>query len=92
VDVLRVTQLRMTCGGCPSQWEGVTDDGQSVYIRYRHGVLSCGAGETMDAAVDASAGWYGREPLYVGEHGGEHDGFMDTGLMLRHLQHVLVRA
>ena len=30
----------MTCEACPSQWEGITDDGQEVYIRYRWGHLS----------------------------------------------------
>ena len=30
----------MTCLACPSQWEGITDDGESVYIRYRWGHLS----------------------------------------------------
>jgi hypothetical protein len=35
-----VTELRETCGGCPSQWEGKTEGGQPVYIRYRYGWLS----------------------------------------------------
>jgi hypothetical protein len=27
----------MTCGGCPSQWEAQTTEGDSIYIRVRHG-------------------------------------------------------
>lgn len=26
-------------GACPTQGEGETDDGFSVYVRYRHGIL-----------------------------------------------------
>lgn len=29
-----------TCPSCPSQWDAMTDDGHSVYIRYRWGRLS----------------------------------------------------
>jgi hypothetical protein len=29
--------LRMTCCGCPSQWDAMTKDGDSVFIRLRHG-------------------------------------------------------
>jgi hypothetical protein len=31
----RLTSLVKTCDACPSQWDGVTEDGRQVYIRYR---------------------------------------------------------
>lgn len=34
---LAVKWLTQTCIACPSQWDGETDDGRPVYIRYRHG-------------------------------------------------------
>ena len=39
-EVKRIKELKMTCGACPSQWEGFFEDGGSVYIRYRWGYLS----------------------------------------------------
>ncbi|MCA1480782.1 hypothetical protein, partial [Bradyrhizobium sp. NBAIM08] len=50
---IQIVRLEQTCGACPSQWEGVTDDGRVVYIRYRWGALTAGAGYTLDEAVDA---------------------------------------
>lgn len=37
---MRVTEIVMTCNACPSQWEGKTECGHMVYIRYRWGWLS----------------------------------------------------
>jgi hypothetical protein len=39
----RVSKLIQTCKGSPSQWEGLTDDGQFIYVRYRWGCLSIAA-------------------------------------------------
>ncbi len=46
-----VTRIVNTCPSCPSQWKGVTSDGHHVYIRYRHGSLRIGIGQTQDEAV-----------------------------------------
>ena len=35
----RLKTLEMTCGACPSQWDGETENGAYVYIRYRYGLL-----------------------------------------------------
>lgn len=35
-----IKELTQTSEGCPSQWEGVTSEGTSVYIRLRHGYFS----------------------------------------------------
>lgn len=34
------SNLKQTCGACPSQWEGELVGGGSFYIRYRWGYLS----------------------------------------------------
>jgi hypothetical protein len=44
--LLVITSIKNTCGACPAQWEGRTQDGEYVYIRYRWGYLSIRAGET----------------------------------------------
>jgi len=36
----KVTNIVETCFACPSQWEGKTEDGHTIYIRYRWGHLS----------------------------------------------------
>lgn len=38
--MIRVTELRQTGYEFPTQWDGWTDGGDSVYIRYRNGYLS----------------------------------------------------
>lgn len=47
-----VTELTKTCDACPAQWEGRTEDGGWVYVRFRWGGLRVGFGPTLDAAVD----------------------------------------
>jgi len=49
--MLKVVKVRQTCSGNPSQWEGITEDGQFIYVRYRWGYLQIGKGETLDTAV-----------------------------------------
>jgi len=34
-----VSKIEKTCRMCPSQWEGVTEDGRQLYARYRYGHL-----------------------------------------------------
>lgn len=54
MSLVRVTEIKMTCGGCPTSWEGVTDDGREVYARYRWGYLRVTVGD---------------ETIYHGFHG-----------------------
>jgi hypothetical protein len=78
---LTVVELEQTCGACPSQWEGRTDDGRYVYIRYRWGFLRLGVGYTFWAAVGADT-W--------GEQIGDGlDGSMDEFTMRHHLRAVM---
>ena len=36
----KVKIIKNTCPACPSQWEGKTDKGRDIYIRYRWGYLT----------------------------------------------------
>jgi hypothetical protein len=35
----KIQELTQTCFACPSQWEGNFENGDSLYIRYRHSHL-----------------------------------------------------
>lgn len=69
-------ELEQTCWACPSQWEGKTDEGKYVYVRYRWGILSVGFGKDEWAAVDDSKS--------IGQYGDWLDGVMTTEEMLEH--------
>ena len=38
--MIKINKLQMTCGACPTQFSGETEDGKNVYIRFRFGRLS----------------------------------------------------
>ena len=57
-----------TCIACPSQWEGVTNDGKWVYARYRWGVLYVQVG--TDRAD------FRGEIVFQGTFGNSLDGYM----------------
>ena len=73
----RFLELRQTCIACPSQWEGILQNGKHVYIRYRWGILQFGIGGNGDTAA-ANTG----SPLRIG---GNLDGELSTQDMLKHL-------
>ena len=60
--MIKVVDLNMTCFACPSQWEGMTEEGFYVYIRYRWGYLSVSVG---------------REDVYGKRIGDSYDGVLD---------------
>lgn len=71
----KVVKLIQTCTACPSQWEGKTDDGKSVYIRYRWGQLTVN--------VD-------NEPQFHYSAADVLDGFMTFDEMAAYTRSVLV--
>lgn len=58
---LIIERLDLTCGACPTQYEGVTNDGNTVYIRYRWGELTVQVGRDLDDALD-------RDPVFQWQH------------------------
>ena len=36
----KIIKLYMNTSSCPTQWEGVLNTGEFIYIRYRFGVIS----------------------------------------------------
>ena len=58
---IKVNSIKQTCGACPSQWEGETDDKKYVYVRYRWGVLR----------VDVDS-----KTIYGEVHGDSLDGYL----------------
>lgn len=66
-ETVTITKLAKTCNAVPSQWEGVTDDGRIVYIRYRGGYGSIGIGATINEAITHTKQplfyWYGDDAL-----------------------------
>lgn len=66
-DAPTARSLEMTCGACPSQWEGETVDGSRIFIRYRYGILT--------VSIDG-------ERVLRGEIGDRLDGAMSTEKML----------
>lgn len=71
---MRVVEVTKTCEACPAQWEGVTDDGRSVYVRYRHGYLLVTAsapGGSMDEAIDGGV-------IFAMPFGAPHGGTMSA--------------
>lgn len=71
----KVIQLAQTCGASPSQWEGITDNSEQVYIRYRWGILTVNLGAPNDTSE--FAGVKGKL-IFRCEHGDAMDGYMDT--------------
>ena len=72
--MIRVVELNKTCHACPSQWEGMTEEGLYVYIRYRWGYLSASVG---------------REDVYGKRIGDGYDGVLDDTEMEFALRDVM---
>ena len=81
-----VVALTKTCLACPSQWDGVLEDGRAIYARYRHGALSVGIGDDPEEAVRNS--WTERA-LYADYVGDGFDGFMNFDELKIHLHGLL---
>lgn len=78
----KVVSLTKTCGGCPAQWEGLTEDGRAVYVRYRWGILSVGVAVDVRTAVRESRDvWSNIDRIFDGE--------MDTPEMIKRTAGVL---
>ena len=72
--MIKVAHIRRTCPACPAQWEGATDDGLYVYVRYRWGWLKAEVGGVIE---------------FHQRTGAAMDGFMEDDEMHEHLKDVL---
>ncbi len=77
---MEVVSLRRTCPACPSQWEGLLDNDDYLYVRYRHGVFTAGHGDTIDAAVANT------NCIYTADYGDSLDGYMTNITMMNKLK------
>lgn len=82
----KVLVLKKTSLACPSQWEGVLEDGRAVYARYRWGELSVGVGDGVDEAVRSGMS---DQALYADPVGDGLDGYMDFEELKAHLHGLL---
>jgi len=66
---MKLLHVTRTSIACPSQWEGVLDNGCMLYVRYRHGGLSIN--KSKEPTDDIYEAVNGEELLYevVGEDG-----------------------
>ncbi len=53
--MIAVKEIKKICNANPSLWEGYTDDGRQIYVRYRHGFLTICVGEPGDNSELAGA-------------------------------------
>jgi hypothetical protein len=83
---LKVLALKKTSLACPSQWEGVLEDGRVIYARYRWGELSVGVGDSVDEAVRNGMS---DDALYADPVSDGLDGYMDFGELKAHLHGLL---
>ena len=67
-----VKAVVLTCSACPSQWDGVLDDGRSIYVRYRWGGLSIRVASEVGPEGDAVGG----KEIFSGNFGDGLDGVM----------------
>lgn len=65
--MIKLIELEKKCSGCPSTWEGKTEDGKNFYARYRYGKLTAELNN---------------EIFFQKQLKGEYDGIMDTDVMV----------
>jgi hypothetical protein len=74
IKLRRLIKLEQTSYACPSQWEGVLETGQHIYIRYRYSSLGFGIGKNIEDAINNSK--------HIMNYGEGADGFLTEGKML----------
>lgn len=68
----RIVRLVKTCDAVPAQWEGRTDEGEDVYIRYRFGEFRVHIGPYLVSDYDN----FSETLVYAAMIGGRFDGTM----------------
>jgi hypothetical protein len=49
---IRYYDLKQITDGCPMQWEGFTDAGEYLYVRFRHGHWSVNVGGIKNTVAE----------------------------------------
>jgi hypothetical protein len=71
---IKIRSLTRTCRACPAQWDGETDDGRKVYVRFRWGRLSIRIGLVGDHSEFAAVRG---EEIFTIDTGGGFNGRLD---------------
>ena len=50
-ELIKVASVAQTCFACPAQWQGETEDGQEIYVRYRWGWLEVHLGGVLTEPI-----------------------------------------
>lgn len=85
-----IVKITRSTEACPAQWDGETNNGEYVYIRYRFGTLRAGMGKTESemwnrTKEDGTCDVYNMFQKTIGEH---LDGWMEYQTMKNHLSDV----
>ena len=84
--MFKIKELKRTCIACPTQYEGILDNGHSIYIRYRWGKLSIRISYGKSSNVnDAVKG----HEVFTATLGGSLDGVLDDDELLRVCSNVI---
>ena len=82
--MITVIELARTCFACPSQWEGTTDRGKYIYIRYRWGYLE------VELAENENAWRFGHyQSIYDMQVGDDLDGSMGNRVLIELLDGIV---
>ncbi len=73
---LTVTQIVKTCTACPAQWEGKTNTGDWIYVRYRHGTLAI----SLWPDSEGDGEWL---EIFATDHGDRLGGWMEYEEMVK---------
>lgn len=75
---LKLTELTRITWACPVEWEGKTEDGRAVYIRYRWGHLKIYVSDINGSFLDAVNS---DDAIFEVNYGSSYDGFMEDSEM-----------
>lgn len=85
---MRIAEHQMTCYACPTQAEGILEDGRQFYFRYRWGVASLSTSHrTGHTAPDGIDGGYAEEAI-----GDPLDGFLTEAEALELIEDLADRT
>jgi hypothetical protein len=84
---IKLKSIVCTCGACPVQWEGLTEDNKFFYLRYRCGNLKFGIWENEEEFMDIKVN---RDYLYNEKIGGDYDGVISIDQLKEKLKDLVI--